>query len=78
MSFADAKELRDVWVYYRLDSGAVTQVRYAEPLSAEIPSEDSGMAVMSTRLSKKACNQVHQLVVHCGRVRVRGSLARRR
>ena len=78
MSFADAKEFRDVWIYYRLDSGSVTQVRYTEPLPTELPAEDSGMAVMATSLSKKACNQVHQLVVHRGRVRVRGSLARRR
>lgn len=78
MSFAEAQERRNVWVYYRLDSGSVAQVRYAEPLPVEIPDEGSGMAVMATSLSKKACAQVHQLVVRHGRVVVRGSVARRR
>ncbi|HUU23270.1 MAG TPA: hypothetical protein VM389_12120 [Phycisphaerae bacterium] len=78
MSFAEAKELLDVWVYYRLDSGAVTQVRFVEPRAADLPAEGDGVGVIETSLSKKACGQVHQLVVRNGRVRVLGSLARRR
>ena len=78
MSFADAKELRDVWVYYRLNSGAVMQVRFVAPVPQDLPAEGDGVGVMATSLSKKACEQVHQLVVRNGRVQVLGSLARRR
>lgn len=78
MPFAEAREMRSVWVFWRQDSGAVLQVRVQPPRDAELPAEGSGVGVMETTLSVKAIKQAHQLVVRNGRVRVRGSLARRR
>lgn len=78
MSFAEAQVRRDVWVFYRKDSGSIFQVRLKEPLPFEMPGEDDEMAVLVTSLSVKAIHQAHQLVVRNGRVQVRGSLARRR
>lgn len=78
MSLAEASEQRRVWVYYSLMSGAVSRVMYREPRPAERPDPSDGTGMMETTLSMQACAQVHQLVVHGGRVVVRGSLTRRR
>lgn len=78
MSFAEACEYRHVWVYFQLTSGAVTQVRYHQPADEDLPKEGDAVGVLETDLSLKALGQVHQLVVQGGRVRVRGSLSRRR
>ena len=78
MSFAEARDIRPVWVFWRQDSGAVLQVRVQAPHDEELPADDSGVGVLETTLSLKAIKQAHQLVVRNGRVRVRGSLARRR
>jgi len=78
MPLAEAREQHHVWVFYRPDSGAVLQVRYREPRAVELPKPESGVEMMETTLSEMACQQVHQLVVHGGRVCVRGALTRRR
>ncbi len=78
MSFAEAKEQRQVWVVYNHSTGSILSVRYQALHNEELPDEDSGISVMETTLSLKALKQVHQLVVRNGRVCVRGSLTRRR
>lgn len=78
MSFAEACEYRHTWVYFRLTSGAVTQVRYHAPADEDRPKDGDGIGVLEADLSHKALRQVHQLVVQNGRVLVRGSLSRRR
>lgn len=78
MPLAEAQEQRHVWVFYRPDSGAVLQIRYRAPHPIEVPAAETGIVVMESQLSTMACQQVHQLVVHAGRVCVRGALTRRR
>jgi hypothetical protein len=78
MSLKDAREQHEVWVFYRLSSGAVVVVTYNEPSEDALPVQGDDIGVIHTTLSKLALMRPQDLVVSGGRVRVRQSLARRR
>ena len=78
MSLKDAREQHDVWVFYRLSSGAVVAITYNEPPEDALPVQGDEIGVIETTLSKKALARPQDLVVSGGRVKVRQSLARRR
>ena len=78
MSLEEARQTKDVWVFYRLSTGGVLSITYNEPSENALPNEGDDVGVIATTLSKKALARPQDLVVAGGRVKVRQSMARRR